>query len=467
MGIFRFITRTRLSRTLRLIRVGKPPTADPRGMPAIPVPADRVRCLMEPAELRTALLEGIAAARRRIYITALYLQDDEAGRGIMDALHAAARARPGLEIRVLVDWHRAQRGLIGKARSRGNAAMYEAYAAREGSAVQILGVPVQTREVFGVLHLKGFILDDTVIYTGASLNDVYLHAAGRYRLDRYHALESPALADCMVDYLRRTLVASSAVTSLAQAQPPATRSLRGAIQAFRRNLRSARYAFTPARRGPGEVGVTPLAGFGRSRNPLNDTLMALVQGTERSLTLYTPYFNLPRPLAHAVSTLLDQGREVTIIVGDKTANDFYIPPGEPFRFIGLVPYLYEANLRRFARKHRRALESGRLAIHLWRHDDHTFHAKGLDIDGRIAVLTGNNLNPRAWSLDLENGLVIRDPQGLLEPMFTREREAILARTTRIRSSLDLEPVASYPAPVRKALKRLNRIQLDRLANRLL
>lgn len=466
MGIFNFIYRTRLSRTLRLIRVGRPPTADPRGLPAIPVPAARVRCLLEPAALRAALLEGIAAARRRIYITALYLQDDVAGREIMDALHAAARAHPGLEIRVLVDWHRAQRGLIGKARSRGNAAMYEAYAAREGAAVAVLGVPVQTREVFGVLHLKGFILDDTVIYSGASLNEVYLDTSGRYRLDRYHVLESPALADCMVDYLRR-VVASPAVTSLTQPHPPATRSLRGAIQAFRRHLRGARYDFAAARPGPGEVGVTPLSGFGRSRNPLNDTLMALVQATERSLTLFTPYFNLPRPLAHAVSRLLDQGREVTIVVGDKTANDFYIPPGEPFRFIGLVPYLYEANLRRFALKHREALESGRLVIHLWRHDGHTFHAKGLAIDGRIAVLTGNNLNPRAWNLDLENGLVIRDPEGLLAPMHALERETILKHTTRLRSSQDLEAMASYPRPVQKALKRLNRIQLDRFANRLL
>jgi len=154
-------------------------------------------------------------------------------------------------------------------------------------------------------------------------------------------------------------------------------------------------------------------------------------------------------------------------VGDKTANDFYIPPGEPFRFIGLVPYLYEANLRRFARKHREALESGRLVIHLWRHDGHTFHAKGLAIDGRIAVLTGNNLNPRAWNLDLENGLVIRDPDGLLAQMHALERETILAHTTRLRSSQDLETMASYPRPVQKALKRLNRIQLDRFANRLL
>ncbi|MEA7515360.1 nucleotide exchange factor GrpE, partial [Salmonella enterica subsp. enterica serovar Virginia] len=39
--------------------------------------------------------------------------------------------------------------------------------------------------------------------------------------------------------------------------------------------------------------------------------------------------------------LLRDGKKVEIIVGDKTANDFYIPEDEPFKIIGALPYLYE------------------------------------------------------------------------------------------------------------------------------
>jgi CDP-diacylglycerol--serine O-phosphatidyltransferase len=39
---------------------------------------------------------------------------------IMEALYAAKAARPSLDIAVLVDWHRAQRGLIGERRRQGN-----------------------------------------------------------------------------------------------------------------------------------------------------------------------------------------------------------------------------------------------------------------------------------------------------------------------------------------------------------
>jgi CDP-diacylglycerol--serine O-phosphatidyltransferase len=32
-------------------------------------------------------------------------------------------------------------------------------------------VPVNTREALGVLHFKGFIIDDCVLHSGASIND--------------------------------------------------------------------------------------------------------------------------------------------------------------------------------------------------------------------------------------------------------------------------------------------------------
>ena len=55
-----------------------------------------------------------------------------------------------------------------------------------------------------------------------------------------------------------------------------------------------------------------------------------------------------------------------IIVGDKTANDFFIPQGEAFKAIGALPYLYEINLRRFAKKHWMALARQQLRLHLER-----------------------------------------------------------------------------------------------------
>ncbi|HEY3270256.1 MAG TPA: CDP-diacylglycerol--serine O-phosphatidyltransferase [Geothrix sp.] len=434
--------------------------------PAIPLSAKAVQVLSGPPAFRSELLERIAGARHRIILVCLYLQDDPSGREIMEALYAAHRANPGLDIQVLVDTHRAQRGLIGKVKSPGNAAMYRDFAFRYGPGVRILGVPVQSRELFGVLHLKGFIFDDSVLYSGASLNDVYLGQGGRYRLDRYHLFESKTLADCLADFVRATFLNQAAVTSL---NDPANAVAGGSshdLRTFRRMLRTAQYTFEGGPVRHGEVAITPLAGLGAG-NRLNETILALLKSAQRKLAIYTPYFNLPGEVRRVVSRQLAQGREVTIVVGDKAANDFFIPPNEPFKVIGLLPYLYEANLRRFTKAHRQAMADGRLKVYLWHHADNTFHMKGLFVDDKIAVVTGNNLNPRAWNLDLENGLVIQDPRGLLRGQHARERASILKHATRLASFQDLETPSAYPPKVQQALRPMNRTRIDRLLNRLL
>jgi CDP-diacylglycerol--serine O-phosphatidyltransferase len=451
----------------RMLPFRRKPGATQDALPSFAVPADAIAVLADPAAFRRELLRRIAHATQRIVIVTLYLQDDDGGREVLDALYAAKARQPALQVAVFVDWHRAQRGLIGKQKSAGNAGMYREFAARLGPGVEIYGVPVQNRELFGVLHLKGFIIDDAVLYSGASLNDVYLARHGRYRLDRYHLLQHRGLADAMAAFVQRHFVESAAVRRLDVADVPSTRSLLPAIRAFRQALQRAAYEVPCETPGAGEVGVAPLLGFGRNDNTLNDALLTLLRGARERVIVLTPYFNLPRPVRVVLGQLLRRGCRIDIMVGDKTANDFYIPPGQPFRTIGLLPYLYENNLRRFARAHRRQIDSGQLNLHLWRDGDNSYHLKGLFIDDDVAVLTGNNLNPRAWALDLENGLVLRDPAKLLREKHRAEWAALKRHATRLADFHALESPRQYPPEVRKLLKRLNRTRLDRLVNRLL
>ena len=438
-------------------------------LPSLPVPARDVQTLSGPDAYRQTLLELIAGAERRILIAALYLQDDDAGREVLAALYAAKKARPSLEIAVFVDWHRAQRGLIGKAKSEGNAALYRTQAERLGPGVTVYGVPVQRREFLGVLHLKGFVIDDQVLYSGASLNDVYLQKHGRYRLDRYHLIRSAALADSLAALLTDVFLASPAVCPLDRATRPQTAQLRPAISEFRHELRRARYILPDASapRGADEVDITPLLGLGLRRNELNAVLLELVRRAKRRLILLTPYFNLPGPLRRALDRQIRAGCRITVVVGDKTANDFYIPPDEPYKTIGALPYLYEANLRRFCQAHRRAIERGQLEIRLWRHGNNTYHLKGLLVDDDYALITGNNLNPRAWRLDLENGLLIHDPKKLLRAQHEAELARILEHTERVSGPDNLECVDAYPAPVQRLVRRLARVRADRLVNQML
>ena len=161
------------------------------------------------ADFKQMLLAEIAQAKSRVYISALYVQDDTAGREVLDALYQAKAKTPTLDICLFVDFHRAQRGLIGQKEHGGNRELYLALEQQQTESINIYGVPVKRKELLGVLHLKGMVIDDVLLYTGASINDIYLQQAGRYRLDRYYRLHSKALADNFCEYLQRCFIDSA------------------------------------------------------------------------------------------------------------------------------------------------------------------------------------------------------------------------------------------------------------------
>ena len=189
--------------------------------------------------------------------------------------------------------------------------------------------------------------------------------------------------------------------------------------------------------------------------------------TEEKLVICTPYFNLPAILVRQISHLLRNGKQVEIIIGDKTANDFYIPPEEPFKIIGALPYLYEINLRKFTQRFQRFIDNDQLTVRLWKDGDNTYHLKGMWVDDEWQLITGNNLNPRAWGLDLENAILIHDPHHELHEQRHKELACIREKTLIVKSYQQLESIKFYPLKVKKLIKRLRRIRVDRLISRIL
>ena len=85
----------------------------------------------------------------------------------------------------------------------------------------------------------------------------------------------------------------------------------------------------------------------------------------------------------------------------------------------------------------------------------------------IFFLTGNNLNPRAWRLDAENGLLIHDPKQELLPQAEKELSHIRQHTKVLQDYSELEELTQYPEPVQKLLKKFARIQADKLVKMIL
>ncbi|MBW8186294.1 CDP-diacylglycerol--serine O-phosphatidyltransferase [Shewanella nanhaiensis] len=430
----------------------------------IPLQPESIRWLLTPKCLKAELLTSIAKAKQAIYISALYLEDDEAGREILSALMQAKAENPALDVKVLVDFHRARRGLIGHKGDSGNYLMYRKVIAEAEHPIEILGVPVKSREFMGVLHLKGFVIDDTVIYSGASLNNIYLHQNEKYRFDRYHVIESAELARSMRQMVQTYLVEDVAVCSLTQKKDCEQLPDKIDIRSLKTRLSKAHYEFEQTRIGNR---ITPVVGLGRKKNKLNKLVVDLVAQSKESLFICTPYFNPPYILARALAKHLRDGKRIDIVVGDKTANDFYIPPEEDFSTIGALPYMYEQSLRKFAKRQQWAIENGQLNIHLWKDGINSYHLKGMSADSRRHLLTGSNLNPRAWSLDLENGLLLHDETGCWQEQFETEQSHILQHTERLYHYSQIDTLNSYPAPVRKIMTRIRRLKADFLLRRIL
>lgn len=435
-------------------------------LPKLTQQASDYKILFSPAAYRLALLELIPQAEKRIYIIALYLEQDEAGREILNQLYLAKQRTPTLDIKIFVDWHRAQRGRIGEGKNATNAHFYyQMKLAHPEVTIPIYGVPINRREILGVLHLKGSIVDDTVLYTGASINNVYLHQLDKYRYDRYHLIKNRALADSLVNYTENYFNASPALQRLDREKQPSRRELKNDIRTFRHQLCHSQYQFT-ANADQANLAVTPIVGLGR-HNLLNNTIHNLLNCTQHKAVLCTPYFNLPTILIKDIIRLLRKGKQVEIIVGDKTANDFYIPEDEPFNIVGGLPYLYEINLRKFMMRLQGYVDQGLLTIRLWKDNDQTYHLKGIWIDNEWILITGNNLNPRAWRLDLENAILVHDPKHELTEQSRQELTAIRENTLALTHYQQIQCDQFYPKPIHKLIKRLSRIRIDRIIKRLL
>ncbi|CAM3371307.1 CDP-diacylglycerol--serine O-phosphatidyltransferase [Shewanella violacea] len=430
----------------------------------IPIQPDALQWLLTPKALKAELLTRIASAVHSIYIAALYLEDDEAGREILAALMSAKDNNPQLDIKVLVDFHRARRGLIGHKGDSGNYQMYRKVMQAAKHPIDILGVPVKSREFMGVLHLKGFIVDDAVIYSGASINDIYLHQGEKYRFDRYHVIESAELAASMRQMIQTYLIQDPAVSSLTQDKATEILPHKNDIRSLKSRLAKANYQYKSTTIGNR---VTPVVGLGRKKNKLNKIVVDMVTESQEALFICTPYFNPPYMLARALAKHLKDGKRIDIVVGDKTANDFYIPPEQDFSTIGALPYMYEQSLRKFAKRQQWAIENGQLNIHLWKDGINSYHLKGISADSKRHLITGSNLNPRAWALDLENGLLLHDECGAWKEKFEEEQAHILQHTERLYHYSQIESLNDYPAPVRKIMTRIRRLKADFLLRRIL
>ncbi|RIY38427.1 CDP-diacylglycerol--serine O-phosphatidyltransferase [Psittacicella gerlachiana] len=458
------------------------------------VEAANISLLLHPRDYQAKLLELIKTAKKRILINCLYLENDESGQVILQALMAAVKANPQLCVDVFLDLHRAQRSRLGQTQKLSNAHWYYQELAKlnqqlvsehnlKRCPINIYGIPCNARELFGVYHIKGLVFDNTILYTGASINNNYC-GYQTYRQDRYQIIEDEQLANSFYNFtlqnfspalsnLEETKVAVNPFTQV-KAQK-AGKKERQEFKNFRQNVLlnpQVQYALSAQDHKannlvPGNVIITPVFGIGK-KNLINQSIFDAISAAREQITIYTPYFNFTKQLTKKLLERCRQGIKIRIILSDKVANDFYADPEDQSSYTSAnsLPYLYELSLRKFLKSNQKLITQGKIEVFAWRNQANSYHAKGLDIDQKFYIWTGSNLNERSFNIDAENALIVYDPYYLLAQSAQHEMQFMLQHCNKLTSYQQIERQQEYPPKVKQTLRRARLFFIDKLAKRL-
>lgn len=159
----------------------------------------QIDVITEPKVFYAELKAKIAQAKRRVFLSSLYIGKTQTD--LMDTLAAALEREPGLKVDILVDCIRSTRDmpkhssatlLAGLVRQFGNDRVnVRLYHTPHLHGWQAKVVPKRFNEIYGLQHMKIYGVDDEVMLSGANLSEDYF----QNRQDRYWVFKDVALAN--------------------------------------------------------------------------------------------------------------------------------------------------------------------------------------------------------------------------------------------------------------------------------
>ncbi|OMP89079.1 CDP-diacylglycerol--glycerol-3-phosphate 3-phosphatidyltransferase [Diplodia seriata] len=388
--------------------------------PRFEVQPTQIEILSTPSEFYDVLKAKISTAKRRVYLSTLYIgkTEHELISVIRDALHR----NPELKVSFLTDALRGTRETPDPSCASLLAPLVADFGAdrveiRMFHTPNLFGLrkkllPRRINEGWGLQHMKLYGADDELIMSGANLSNDYF----TNRQDRYHVFSSAEITD----YFFRI---HSAIGSLSYLISPSSSSPGGYTMTWptsnagpspledRNAFKKAasdlltpliRPAATPLPSSPTSTLIYPLLQFTSVLPPSNDTstelpamtslLTHLTQAAHAgsTWTFTAGYFNMtPWMRTLLLSTDPTAG---TVVAASPQANGFYGSAGVS----GMLPAAYTLLARRFLQAVGAAGLDGRIRLLEWRRgtvgepEGWTYHAKGFWVTLPGESATGSN-----------------------------------------------------------------------------
>ena len=415
--------------------------------------------IQTPAEFYETLKDRIKNAKRRIFLSTLYIGKTE--RELLDTLRDALRRNPELKLSILTDALRGTREAPKPSCASLLAPLVEEFG---GGRVEVRmyhtpnltglrrkAVPKRINEGWGLQHMKLYGVDDEIIMSGANLSNDYF----TNRQDRYHLFSSKDVTDHFWRIHEAVgnfsfLIEPSKEPAGFEMSWPASNSAHSPLEKPKAFVESTTKTLKPlielsptsAQKSTEfkDTRVYMLAQMSQVMKPDTSTELPAITHILKTLsapeykssswTFTAGYFNPAPSLTKLLLGTASSAGTNTVITAAPEANGFYKSPGVS----GMLPDAYTLLARRFLTAVQQAGKQDTIALKEWRKGTvgqpggWTYHAKGLwvtlpgDSDPSMAIVGSSNYTKRSYSHDLEVGaLLVTKDQGLKKRLGDEQR----------------------------------------------
>ncbi|MCJ1282989.1 CDP-diacylglycerol--glycerol-3-phosphate 3-phosphatidyltransferase [Xylographa opegraphella] len=452
--------------------------------PRIDLRADQIEILEGPSEFYDTLKRKIKRAKKRIYLSTLYIGKSE--HELVSCVREALQQNKGLKVSILTDALRGTREtpepscaslLSPLAADYPDQVEIRMYHTPNLTGLRKRFIPRRINEGWGLQHMKLYGIDDEVILSGANLSSDYF----TNRQDRYHMFSSKRVADCFarihytmcrVSFLLEPRIPSGTYdlvwpeNNLAPSPLDDPKSYTTATtELFKPLVAASPSSETPSssRNTAFNTTIYPLLTIPRSLNnelPALQSLLSTPLPNGSSYLFTAGYFN-PHPAITAslltASSNLQASSEsrtpisTTVLTASPWANGFYGSKGVS----GMLPPAYTLLSRRFLHAANQTAP-GTVTLCEWRRgtvglmDGWTYHAKGLwltlpssaasrtqktkesseampslSTGPSVTIIGSSNYTVRSYSLDVEVGAIVVTTDAGLQERLRKEEENLL------------------------------------------
>ncbi|KAI0123281.1 hypothetical protein BJ170DRAFT_660087 [Xylariales sp. AK1849] len=413
--------------------------------PSFKIQGSQIQIIKSPADFYDTLKAKIRTAKKRIFLSTLYIGKSE--KELIATLQDALRANPELKLSILTDSLRGTReapnpscaSLLAPLITEFGSDRVEIrmYHTPNLTGIRKKHIPKRINEGWGLQHMKLYGIDDEIILSGANLSSDYF----TNRQDRYHLFSSKEITE----YFERLYQGVTSLSFLVEPSKeaagfdlvwPLTNSAPSPLEQPKQFVSKAT-AIVDALISPKQIlpaiaaktdpaasdtTVYMLAQLSQLLKPDTSTelpavtrvlqTLAAPQYSGSSWTFTAGYFNPAPSLTQLL--LSTASSNCTVITASPQANGFYGSKGVS----GMLPDAYTLLARRFMQRSHDQKRDSAIVLKEWRKgtvgepEGWTYHAKGLWItlpqeqNPSLSLVGSSNYTKRSYSLDLEAGAMI-------------------------------------------------------------